>query len=354
MDTVFVVISMIMVFALQLLVCFKSKSRTANLMPAALFLLASNAWLINPFDPRGYDTLGFVPISFYMLFYAISCALAWVVYQIVRLIVRHVNKKNNREDVAPDSVVEHTAPDEKTTRRKKLLTIVQILYIVLVFLFFFVPGNYFYINYNSLGDLILFLYISVSVVINSIALVFVIKNCVIGIKRLIKAKKFFRLATTVVLIISAALSLWNVGAIFAASEESNYAVDITDENRENIASLIEDANKRIYNYNDLPDLDKATKIKHIINFLDDEFEIYFENGTTYRFSVDGTIYSLGQYIHDEGYNVYLSGPEFTRDCNIVAVCLATTVISAAALVVICKKRRDAEPSRKVAEEPAAA
>lgn len=338
MDTVFVVISMIIVFALQLLVCFKSKNRTARLMPAALFLLASNAWLINPFDPRGYDTLGFVPISFYMLFYAISCALAWVVYQIVRLIVRHVSKKNKCEDVAPDSVVKHTDRSEKNTRRKKLLTIVQILYIVLVFLFFFVQGNYFYNNYNLLGNLILFLYVSVSVVINSIALVFVVKNSVIGIKQLIRAKEFFRLAITVVLIISAALSLWNVGAIFAANEESSYAVDITDENRENIASLIEDANKRIYNYNDLPGLDKATKIRHIINFLDDEFEISFEYGTTYRFSVDGTIYPLGQYIQDEGYNVYLRSPDYTRDRIILASSLSVTIISAAVLAVSIKKK----------------
>lgn len=338
MDTVFVVISMIIVFALQLLVCFKSKSRTARLMPAALFLLASNAWLINPFDPRGYDTLGFVPTSLFMLFCAIACGLAWVVYQIVRLIVRHISKKNKCEDVAPDSVVEHTDQSEKNTRRKKLLTIVQILYIVLVFLFFFVPGNYFYINYNSLGDLILFLYVSVSVVINSIALVFVVKNSVIGIKQLIRAKEFFRLAITVVLIISATLSLWNVGAIFAANEESSYAVDITDENRENIASLIEDANKKIYNYNDLPGLDKATKIRHIINFLDDEFEISFEYGTTYRFSVDGTIYPLGQYIHDEGYNVYLRSPDYTRDRIILASSLSVTIISAAVLAVSIKKK----------------
>jgi len=212
------------------------------------------------------------------------------------------------------------------------------LYIVLVFLFFFVPGSYFYINYNSLGDLILFLYVSVSVVINSIALVFVVKNSVIGIKRLIKAKEFFRLAITIVLIISAALSLWNVGAIFAASEESSYAVDITDENREKIASLIEDANKRIYNYNDLPGLDKATKIRHINNFLDDEFEISFEYGTTYRFSVDGTIYPLGQYIHDEGYNVYLRSPDYTRDRIILASSLSVTIISAAVLAVSIKKK----------------
>ena len=328
---------LIISFAVQLVICFKAKSRTVCLMPAALFLLASNAWLFNLLDPRGYDTLGFGSPSLYFLFCAIACGLAWAIYGIVRLIVKLCNKKSENKE-SDIGIEKEPAAIKEHTQRREILAIIQIAYIVLVFLFFLMQGLDYYSYTNSLGEIILFLYVSVSVVINSIALVFVIKSIVIAVKQLIQSKQYLRLGASVVLVISVILSIWNGLVIYAASDTSNFAIYITDENREKIESLIDDANKRIYNYNDLPGLDKATKIRHINNFLDDEFEISFEYGTTYRFSVDGTIYPLGQYIHDEGYNVYLRSHDYTRDRIILASSLSVTIISAAVLAVSIKKK----------------
>ena len=333
---------LIISFAVQLVICFKAKSRTARLMPAALFLLASNAWLFNLLDPRGYDTLGFGSPSFYFLFCAIACGLAWAIYGIVRLIVKLCNKKS-----ATDTAEEPAAIKEKSLR-KKLLTIVQILYIVLVFLYFFVPGNYFYINYNSLGEIILFLYVSVSVVINSIALVFIIKSIVISVKQLIQSKQYLRLGASVVLVISVILSIWNGLVIYAASDASDFAIYITDENREKIESLI--AAERT---DDIPDLSRATKIEHIYGFLnEDYFLIYYEYGATHRFDEIGCILPLEEYIISEGYNIYLSEPEHTRDLIAVSVTGALSVVSAVTLAVIYTKKRKGDIAPSPSEESA--
>jgi hypothetical protein len=204
-------------------------------------------------------------------------------------------------------------------------------------------GLDYYSYTNSLGEIILFLYVSVSVVINSIALVFVIKSIVIAVKQLIQSKQYLRLGTSVVLVISVILSVWNGLAIYAASAASDFAIDITDENREKIESLIASERK-----DDIPDLSRATKIKHVYGFLnDDYFVIYYEYGTTHSF---GCILTLEEYIISEGYNIYLSEPEHTRDLIAVSVTGALSVVSAVTLTVIYTKKRKGDIAPPTSEE----
>ncbi len=343
------IIGIAIVFFAHLYVCFKAKSRTARLMPIAIFLVASNSWLLAMLDHDAREIIiGFALISLFFLFCSISCGLAWLVYRLTR------PGKKYRYDGADSEVivevpVEPTAPDKRRSKRKTILTIVQISYIILIFAAVAIlRSTTIFMSVHIWG----FIYSAFTIVASSIALVFVIKSIVIGIIALIRSKQYLRLGATSVLIISVVLCLWHGLVIPFSISESNYAAEITDENRGHVASLIEDAYERIFNYEDFPGLDNATKIKHINNFLDDEFEIYYEDGTTYRLSVNGGIYSLGQYIYDEGYNVYLLGPDYTRDWVTATVTGALSIFSAAVLLACRIKKREDE-SAEEAKEPVA-
>ncbi len=335
--SIFLIFILIAIFTVQLTMCFKAKSRAVRFMPVSLCLILSNAWLLSPILPNDNVRLGFALLSLYTLIAAILCGITLAVYEIVHLIKKFKNKKsvNNETDEAP-------APsDAQRDKRKKEFAKLQISYIILVFFALAVIGP----NTDLLiVDMFGLPYTFFSIVINSIALVFIVK-CIV---MLIRSKQYLVIGVTGVLIVSSILFLFGGSELYIASAGKNDTVEVTDSNRAHIESLIPAEYTE-----EIPNIAKATKIEHIIEFFEnDNYEIYYEDGTTYTIWPSKGIPSLEDYIHADGYEAYLARPEYARDASHVAVTSAVTLISSVTLAVLCIKRRKNEPAEE-AKEPTA-
>lgn len=130
--------------------------------------------------------------------------------------------------------------------------------------------------------------------------------------------KFIRALAVLVIIISILVILVNCFSLYIAGfvRECD-RVKITDDNRETIASLIEEGNTSsndITYYEKMPDLKQAKEVERYVGFRRNEISVYYEDGTSYGFWVEKSDEGpLSLLIREEGYNVYFRSEEFVED-----------------------------------------
>lgn len=81
-----IVFSVLIVFPIQLLLCYKAKSLPVRLIPAGLILLFALVSLILLLTTPGWDSIGYIFFLIYaggMMFF---CSLAWLLWAVLTYI----------------------------------------------------------------------------------------------------------------------------------------------------------------------------------------------------------------------------------------------------------------------------
>lgn len=140
------------------------------------------------------------------------------------------------------------------------------------------------------------------------------------------------LIVTILFFLSGSVGIWMSGVL----RESD-RIKVTDENREQITSLMEET---IASLNetwepflegdgfDVPDVSRAKEIDCKIGWHDYQITIYYEDGTEHFFAIRGGE-PLIAHIQKEGYkyNAYFRSSEFVRDLIKVIIPLIVIVVA---------------------------
>ena len=146
--------------------------------------------------------------------------------------------------------------------------------------------------------------------------------------------KIFK-TTVLLLIISILFFLSNAFILLISgfAREHN-AIDINNNNRETVISLFEE---NIDYHEQVPDINKVTKIEHLVLLHDDKITVYYQDGTTYDFLINyGYKNPFTLYIKNEGYSVYFNSSEFV--IHLIKV-IVPFILSVVFVVVLLKRKK---------------
>lgn len=160
-------------------------------------------------------------------------------------------------------------------------------------------------------------------------------------------RKGVKAAAIVILIISFIFLLWYGAIIFVCGEvRVNNAVDIDDENREEIAGVIEHAKYKDTgsDYDSIPDIADAVRVEHLALMHKQEVTFFYKDGSDFRIFIRDWNTPLVSYIDENGYNLYYSNRDSEFSGHIVRLVIPFIVFcgSVAALIVI-KNKQPAAP-----------
>lgn len=102
-------------------------------------------------------------------------------------------------------------------------------------------------------------------------------------------------------------------------------IKVTDNNRETILSMMEEAYD---DYKDIPDMSRAKDVVRFRWMHDTEITICYEDGTNYSFCLDRHPEYIRSYFIDEGYNAYFRSMEFVVDLIKLAISFVILVVVA--------------------------
>ena len=77
-----VILSAIIVFVLQLILCFKSRKILIKLLPVIILSISSIAFIICSIAINGWDGLGYLFFGFLSLGLLIICGICWIIWAI--------------------------------------------------------------------------------------------------------------------------------------------------------------------------------------------------------------------------------------------------------------------------------
>lgn len=83
-------VSVIILFPIQLLLCFKVKSRTVRLLPIIILSVLTAALVITALAVQGWDGLGYALFAIFTGFMLFMCGIGWGIWAISRC-----KKRNN-------------------------------------------------------------------------------------------------------------------------------------------------------------------------------------------------------------------------------------------------------------------
>lgn len=140
---------------------------------------------------------------------------------------------------------------------------------------------------------------------------------------------------TIALTLSVLSFIWNCTVLdICINEREHNALEITDENRETVKSLLYG---NIEDSENIPDMANATQIEYLVLMHKDEITISYGDTNQYRFFIrDAYKNPLTQYIKNEGYKIYLHSPEFTAD---LAKAVVTGALSCVFIIILVKRKR---------------
>ena len=87
----FVLLSFVVYFSVQLLLCFKVKNRWLRLLPLFVAAIALLVFAVLAFLFDDWDRLGFVLLAIFAAILLLSCVLALAAFWLIRRICRHKN-----------------------------------------------------------------------------------------------------------------------------------------------------------------------------------------------------------------------------------------------------------------------
>ena len=86
LSEVVIVLLALLLLALQLLLCFKVKSRLLRLLPVLLCVLAGIFFFVMMFIAEGWDVLGYLLLLLLAAIFAAACVIAWMLWGIAAII----------------------------------------------------------------------------------------------------------------------------------------------------------------------------------------------------------------------------------------------------------------------------
>lgn len=154
----------------------------------------------------------------------------------------------------------------------------------------------------------------------------------------------FRILVILLLVVSILFFLWN-SLLFLKKgfARENEMIEITDDNRKEIASLIEEKSAL---REKLPNIDQIEKIEHLSLMHKDQITVYEKDGTTYDLYTNLYHDPLIVYIQKEGYNIYFRSAEWIPDLMKTIFWFVVSIVLAVPLISIANKRFSLLEKRK--------
>lgn len=87
--TVFLVFSIIVLLPIQLLLCFKVKSKVIRLIPLILLFIFTLIFVVMATTTHGWDAIGYIFLSIFTGIMMLICGVAWGIWAIIK----HKQKK---------------------------------------------------------------------------------------------------------------------------------------------------------------------------------------------------------------------------------------------------------------------
>ena len=76
-------LSVVILFPLQLLLCFKIRSLFLRLLPVIILFLSAAALLLAGFYAPGWDGMGYILLAILVCFMICACGISWVFWAII-------------------------------------------------------------------------------------------------------------------------------------------------------------------------------------------------------------------------------------------------------------------------------
>ena len=86
--TLIFIAAVLLVFFVQVLLCFKAESGFVKALPLLLFVVATIVFFVLMQTSSGWDILGYLTLGLYALIAVGACLIAWLIYGIVKLFTR--------------------------------------------------------------------------------------------------------------------------------------------------------------------------------------------------------------------------------------------------------------------------
>ena len=84
LTTLTLLLSVFLLLPLQLLLCFKVRSRLLRLLPVILCSLLVGTFLLLALCTPGWDGLGYIFLALFAGFMLTSCGIGWLIWAILR------------------------------------------------------------------------------------------------------------------------------------------------------------------------------------------------------------------------------------------------------------------------------
>lgn len=86
LTTVVLIFSIVVLLPVQLLLCFKVKSKAIRLLPVILLSIATLFFIVMAITIPGWNGLGYVFLAIFTGFMVFMCGVAWGIWAITKLI----------------------------------------------------------------------------------------------------------------------------------------------------------------------------------------------------------------------------------------------------------------------------
>lgn len=83
LTTLTLIVSVVALLPIQLLLCFKAKSRTIRLLPIFIFSVLAVAFIVMNFVTPGWDGLGYIFLAIFAGIMIFMCGIGWGIWWIV-------------------------------------------------------------------------------------------------------------------------------------------------------------------------------------------------------------------------------------------------------------------------------
>lgn len=84
LTTLIVVASSLLVFIVQLLLCFKAESGFVKVLPLLLFLATTITLIVMMYSNQSWDAIGYLLLGMLSGVLFLACVLAWIIYGIAK------------------------------------------------------------------------------------------------------------------------------------------------------------------------------------------------------------------------------------------------------------------------------
>ena len=92
LTTAVLIFSVVVLLPIQLLLCFKVKSKTIRLLPVILFSIPTIIFVMMSVAITGWDGLGYIFLAIFAGFMLLMCGIGWGIWAISKLFKKNKDK----------------------------------------------------------------------------------------------------------------------------------------------------------------------------------------------------------------------------------------------------------------------